>query len=134
MEIKELRIGNIINLINIGQCSIVGLERIDNNVLPVVSNEKREFKTNQNIIEPIQLTEEWLLKFGFEQLNKQPIYTIRVGENIDNKIKLGISIDGWFGMCYDGLIYQGINDNRIKHVHQLQNLYFALTNEELTWK
>lgn len=129
MEIKELRIGNII------ECDgFIGVITTFNNNQCVIKNKSGIKKCYVSICEPIPLTEECLLKFGFEQLNKQPIYTIRVGENIDNKIKLGISIDGWFGICYDGLIYQGINDNKIKYVHQLQNLYFALTNEELTWK
>lgn len=125
MEIKELRFGNIINLINIGQCSIVALERFDNNVLPVVCNEKREFKVNQNIIEPIPLTEEWLLKFGFSKKENKEYWfkedsMIRFAL-LDNVLHCSIGDDEY------GILY-----NRLKYVHQLQNLFFALTNKELT--
>jgi hypothetical protein len=86
-----------------------------------------------NSMNPIPLTEEWLLKMGFDISNSS-------GYNIKNN---GIEIDIWFND--DGLIndiqisstnISGAYPN-IKHfqyVHQLQNLYFALTNEELTMK
>ena len=151
MEIKELRIGNIINLINIGQCSIVALERLDNNVLPVVSNEKREFKVSHNIIEPIPLTEEWLLKFGFKKHGAYEFYFDILNyetsnffdEHIEktnlqfyiyNEHKIEVKID------IDATNVEGEFEGKtlflkhIQYVHQLQNLYFALTNEELTWK
>jgi len=39
-------------------------------------------------------------------------------------------------MCYCDIDYEGTTNDRIKiqYVHQLQNLYFALTGEELTYK
>ena len=42
----------------------------------------------------------------------------------------------YLGGFYWGFDYNNEldNQNNIKHVHQLQNLYFALTNEELTIK
>lgn len=75
---------------------------------------------------PVKLTEEWLLKFGFEKkLNcSNMIYYILAGKclleynlthniaDIVRKVHLDLFID-------------------IKYVHQLQNLYFALTGEEL---
>ena len=67
--------------------------------------------------DPIPLTEEWLIKFGF----------IKVWNNYRLK-PLGYLID-------NRLITVGSNYLRhIKYVHQLQNLYFALTGEELQLK
>lgn len=65
------------------------------------------------MIEPIPLTEEWLLKFGFKPFVKDftkngiIIHTRKRGYVLRKSVPI------------------------IKYVHQLQNLYFALTGEEL---
>lgn len=71
---------------------------------------------------PIPLTEEWLLKFGFELkygcfLLSTNRGTILIEEDLA-QISSVISHDGFMSPC--------------KYVHQLQNLYFALTGSELT--
>jgi hypothetical protein len=77
---------------------------------------------------PIPLTEEWLLKFGFQEKDRRQNRFIK---NDDFELefqgdKVAYCVWGgedaphltqFFGHC--------------KHVHQLQNLYFALTGEEL---
>jgi hypothetical protein len=68
---------------------------------------------------PIPLTEEWLLKFGFVENTtswtrwRKPIGVkeIRLTKNGVNRI------------TYNGM--------RMNHIHQLQNLYHALTHQEL---
>ena len=64
-------------------------------------------------IKPIPLTEEWLIKFGFEKRYED---CFEYGKFILN--------DEFIMMDIDITI-------KCKHVHQLQNLYFALTGEEL---
>jgi hypothetical protein len=59
-------------------------------------------------LQPIPLTAEWVKRFGLNQSNL-------VG-----------------GIYTDGDLY--ITVDMPKYVHQLQNLYFALTGEELTIK
>jgi hypothetical protein len=68
--------------------------------------------------DPITLTEEWLLKFGFE-----------ITDNFQTK-------DRFQTHKQDGIIWfeYGYIVVELNYVHQLQNLYFALTNEELTIK
>jgi hypothetical protein len=106
MEAKELRIGNY------------------------VYNDKKEFYTinwiNESIkVKPIPLTEEWLLKFGFNYIDDDSEY-------------LALKYRGFYIHSDDSDNFSiatiKVQDYRItiKHVHQLQNLYFALTNEELT--
>jgi hypothetical protein len=126
MKANELRIGNLLNHNNGSMVGsfIVGLIHLEDII-------KENFHARE--YEPIPLTEEWLLKMGFDISNSS-------GYNIKNN---GIEIDIWFND--DGLIndiqisstnISGAYPN-IKHfqyVHQLQNLYFALTNEELTMK
>lgn len=71
--------------------------------------------------EPIPLTEEWLIKFGFE-MGKNPkiiqLFPMQLLETPNGfEYFLGYGFGGKFIV--------------IKYLHQLQNLYFALTNEEL---
>lgn len=79
---------------------------------------------------PIPLTEEWLLKFGFKSDDISWEYSKRFGNLY---IMYDIKINSIY--IHDGSRYDGADiPNEIKHVHQLQNLYFALTGEELTLK
>jgi len=76
-------------------------------------------------LEPIPLTEDWLLKFGFRF------------DSIDWEFpKDSIFFIGWYaGKFCLGSGSDGVTkENYIEYVHQLQNLYFALTNEELEVK
>jgi hypothetical protein len=81
---------------------------------------------NEINLKPIPLTEDWLIRLGFEQaMNgwfcKKEYLWLR-------QYKLN---NQWFAGV------NGIGDidcTRIDYVHQLQNLYFALTGEELTIK
>jgi len=73
--------------------------------------------------EPIPLTEEWLLKFGFNKKGfdmKLKGFKLTASTRIIKEDRLG------------AFHYKGTGS--IGTVHQLQNLYFALTNEELTIK
>lgn len=77
--------------------------------------------------QPITLTEEWLIKLGFEK-SKRTDKCYEKGLNIvismaDNKFRF---ITGNF-VCQIIL-------KELEYVHQLQNLYFALTEQELTIK
>ena len=95
------------------------------------------------MFEPIELTEEWLIKFGAfkHELKGQYGYKyffpmldyIYVIERDFNKHQ-----SHFFGIQYTDC--EGIEDQvfnfsfDLKYVHQLQNLYFALTGNELTIK
>jgi len=69
-----------------------------------------------NSFKPIPITEEWLLKAGFEKDETDWWYIDDFGvKRYDN----------------DCFVFYTLN-TIIKFLHQLQNLYFALTGEELT--
>lgn len=78
---------------------------------------------------PIPLTEEWLLKFGFKKdiivdlyrLHNQFGSIIYYPSTSAEKAKINFMLTG---ACF--------MNNTITNVHQLQNLYFALTGRELT--
>lgn len=110
MVIKELRIGNFVKLKNMP---------VPNSYL---IESWREFEMNE--FEPIPLTEEWLVKFGFErdQINN-------TWSNSNSFFAIEFDGNGWVNSINGG---EYTNGTTFQHVHQLQNLYFALTGEELT--
>ncbi len=122
MEAKEIRLGNLIFYptvdLNTGE-----------NVLEIVEATANDIKTQEfkPIFLPIPLTEEWLLKFGFEYHHK---LGSRIFYNIGNLFA---------EICGDGrvAIYGTLKNELIcfvSNVHSFQNLFFALTGEELTIK
>jgi hypothetical protein len=117
MEAKELRIGNLVYQFGIPPA--VEVIRLTKDKILIDAS-------------PIPITEEWLIKFGFYEYD-------RMGENIFFSIKPHNDMN-WnlhfnrniLSVSFKDLIWD--KSFEIKHVHQLQNLYFALTGEELTIK
>ena len=72
---------------------------------------------------PIPITEEWLLKFGFKQWGSYKHLWKLKGVH-------GFTITTVRG-AFDLNEYCFYRVNSIEYVHQLQNLYFALTGNEL---
>lgn len=121
MNKKELRIGNLVDCN--GQVETV--YAIRNSGVDFYRGKTKKSVIMQSYIweaiKPIPLTEEWLLKFGFRteesncfELDNIHINTRRELMWVFTKCKNNIEIE------------------IPEYVHQLQNLYFALTNEELT--
>jgi hypothetical protein len=146
MNTKELRIGNYINgfcgFEDSGdvweKCKVVGLDDvgITDHEIWVESNGNNETFID---FKGIPLTEEWLLKMGFVKkevtlklyysdffINSEINFRLYWPENGRGaSLHLHPDPTDW---------YPPITDDNIKYVHQLQNLYFALTGEELTVK
>ena len=137
---KELRIGNLVIDYEKTTHSVCGIK---NNIIyswwlinsvPLIKMmpkdaggvlEEDPYIEHVGYYNPIPLTEDWLIKFGFE-LNHWET------ENRDQKTMCldGQSIEVWENSSF----YMSEIDLFIKSVHQLQNLYFALTGEELNIK
>lgn len=85
--------------------------------------------------DPIELTEEWLLNFGFDNVRKNLLichneyHNNRINEGVYYVEPVGDAFNNWY-------LYHKVKmiTSNIRYVHQLQNLYFALTGEELTLK
>jgi hypothetical protein len=115
MEAKELRIGNFITSKSSSTYWEINIDDL------ILINE------NPSHYLPIPITEEWLLKFGF--IKDAVLFSIT--ENDEHKSVFSIQYDNHlevFKIPITGFWYE------IKYIHQLQNLYFALTNQELTLK
>ena len=75
--------------------------------------------------EPIPLTEEWLLKFGFRMKAGKFRLPSLSGYHF-------FSLQNPFMAEHDGgFVPSVLCEYTLKYVHQLQNLYFALTGEEI---
>jgi hypothetical protein len=109
MKASELRIRNFVY-----HNHSIGMK------LPVQITEGKDIDLADEF-EPIPLTEEWLLKFGFERKGNQFYNLLKYSE-------VEILIRDNFWTC-DGIVF---SLHCLEYVHQLQNLYFALTGEELT--
>jgi hypothetical protein len=80
--------------------------------------------------EPIPLTEEWLIKMGFEKSVDTTNLFVKI-ENI-NEVQYEITFNEKVGCSLYAEEFW-LKDE-IKYVHTLQNLYYALCGEELTIK
>jgi hypothetical protein len=116
MKASELRIGNYVRSNDVNMASYF---TVTASFLKQNENEMSWF------IEEIPLTEEWLLKFGFELDIEDDGYQKR-------KYKVSVSDEGCLFFINIGYYPEEIAE--FKYVHQLQNLYFALTGKELTFK
>ena len=109
MKGKELRIGNYVQAD--GYYPYADIDGIEKEMVRIGTD-----SFTYEAIEPIKLTEEWFLRLGFVDGQKNGLKLIRINE--------------FYYMCY-------VKESRgldidLKYVHQLQNLYFALTGEELS--
>jgi hypothetical protein len=120
MTRSELRIGNIIDRGDY-HCKVTSITE-DGIMTEPINYEGERFV--EQITKPIPLTEEWLVKFGFETNDwTDKGKTVYVGY-----VKEELMLQGTIkNLTLDG----GGFDIKIKHLHQLQNLYFALTGKEL---
>jgi len=109
MKANELRIDNWI------ESPVIGWAQINTKGIQAIAEGKHKYK-------PIPLTEEWVLKLGFKRMKRSNVF-----------------------FCKRVLIYFHLVDNfaygkshsrtKLKHVHQLQNLFYCLSGgEELTIK
>jgi len=128
MKATELRIGNYVD---ITKCTEDPIEEIM--YYEKVTSVEQRFIGSQSstgnlaeFIDPIPLTEEWLLRFGFKESKTF------FGHNSFEK-------DGYHliknGKYFEFLVIgSSVILAKIKYVHKLQNLYFALMGEELEMK
>ena len=122
MNANELRIGNLINTIStnkVFESFITDVKGYD-----ILRCEEKSFKYWS--YEPIPLTEKWLSDFGFKKTNES--------EEVE-----WYSLNGFEIAIHEEdekvyFVYQHMVLRHIINVHQLQNLYFAITGTELSYE
>ena len=129
MKASELRIGNWVKYDS--QYHVVtSIHRGGNVSVRLLDENFPSETTGITKIQPIPLTEEWLVKFGFNVI-KHVMAKIALTEGW-----LEIETDFSYGIIPNEEAYSFGHwwSGKLKYVHQLQNLYFALTGEELKIK
>lgn len=116
MKANELRIGNWVMVFPVKNPQQVCDVMFDS------VNTESVFGQHYGEVDPIPLTEDWLLKFGFNRRQIKDLISYNTNQlelyqyaSNNNKI---------FFEYADGEV-------QLKYVHQLQNLHFALTGMEL---
>jgi hypothetical protein len=129
MKSTEFRLGNYI-LLRGNLCQIVVISGLISESVSAVMidkhGEKRHLYGEMQDIEGNELTEEWLLKFGFTKSFAVNNFAIQTEAGV-----LDLTPSENIG-CHTY-----IEDNwirTIESVHELQNLYHAITGKELTLK
>lgn len=110
MRVEELRIGNLVT------------DKYADGTKYITKVDVSQIEYPHNC-EPIPLTEEWLVKLGFDECYKTKHKQGILKQYSKSRIKFDVS--------NSGNIYYSHKNIPIYDVHQLQNLYFALTGEEL---
>ena len=124
MDAKELRIGNWVNHPDYGEWQWE-FSRSDYDAYQM------------DAFSPIPLTEEWLVRFGFEKVIsvtfKIDLTGVRTLELIIvlQHVRNIVALHDNYGKEQKEIIF---TRTPIQYIHQLQNLFFALKGEELTFK
>ncbi len=124
VKINSLSVGNYLKKDGV-------VVKIDARSIFDIWNEKGIIKHGY---EPILLTEEWLLKLGFNKEYHHDYIGIDVGDT-----DFVLTYPNVIGEFWEHFIFQfeagGVSKlKEIKYVHELQNLFHSLTGTELTRK
>jgi hypothetical protein len=121
MKASELRIGNYYNQFgNETKISWVNLKELES------------APEGQIWCKPIDLTDEWLLRFGFEKKGHGFSDNIYYKQQEWANWAYSVTISETGMVIKHGFMNQWSELKALNYVHELQNLYFALTGEELT--
>lgn len=139
IDAKELRIGNFIRWrLGGGQLITGRAHAIEKHKIAIGEDENGIGYMLLQGIEPIPLTEEWLLKFGFEQElleEENPsegyFYSLALSDDVYCDLEILSGDRSGFMEVY---LFPYDDNFRFKYVHQLQNIYFVLTGKELTYE
>jgi len=127
MGTGELRLKNLV----LWDGKVVSIDLIATDTVNVLDKNSITgwYTVNDKEIQPIELTEEWLIKFRFKKYTHEPI------EGEEDKCEeyciSKLSIVDWGHGFIMSNSFSFTLRIELKYVHQLQNLYFALTGEEL---
>ena len=128
MQTNELRIGNWV-LYNDLYCKIAGIDK--DQVLIEYHNGETDY-CHIAYIDPIEFTEELLFEIGFVQrndyyiLSNENMYLIYYKDSFKQELVSVVKRKRKY-YCYKN----ELKHYDIKYLHQLQNVYYLLTGEEL---
>ncbi len=119
LKIEEIRIGNYVNYFSESAERWFDNHVVDINMLECIEDGRSDHAHG------IPLTEQWLLDLGFEKVQDN-VYSI---DTVVSPLRFCLWKDNFlwrFG--FDGITMHCF---KMDYVHQLQNLYYAITGQEL---
>ena len=124
MKANELRIGNLVKWYDVSKVLELHSEKNKFDNVYIECEESFEW-TEYNKLEPIPLTEEWLLKFGF--------LIIEINGKFEATLP-NFRYNIYWNKYTDGFLFCDGETVLINfyYVHELQNLVFVLGQRELT--
>lgn len=125
MKASELRIGNYVD----GEGKTIIIESINWDGINGCIDRYDEYSIDA--LKPIPLTEQWLLDFGFRKYGTY--FTRKYGKRVKYH-KVTPKFHKESKNYREPYFVYNPSRIEINYVHQLQNLHFSLTGEELTIK
>lgn len=127
MKTTELRIGNFIKY----GADTLSVKQFTERTILLNGLRDTLINIDSESAEPIPLTEEWLINLGFEKglISTGNKEEYGYSKNLLMLLRFQES-DNWYACPYG----YPIGIERTFHVHQLQNIFYALTGKELTHK
>lgn len=126
MDTHELRLGNHIMFSEDG--TVFEVTSIDINGMGV-RNEDEEIWIEHDVFEPIPLTEQWLLELGFRRHHADYSNDVLYIKNVPNNNEFEWGV-------YPNELGSGIQiqyRRKLKYIHELENIYFSITNINLSY-
>lgn len=120
IKASELRIGNYY------QDELGNVKVVTPNTIEDVWNAQRSW------CKPIPLTEEWLERLGFIKQDFRMSGCHVYQKGVHRVLKSFTNPDSFYSMCIDGVSPPTWSISDFEYVHQLMNVYYSLTGEELT--
>lgn len=140
IKAKDLRIGNLIatgtifkETSNIGKVLSIGLEECEFEQIYCECEESFEWFFKDNFC-GIPLTEEWLIKFGFKKIITPWEYFKGETIHYQNEFCWVYLLGECFEIEINTLCERHNLARQYKYVHELQNIHYSITNQELTIK
>lgn len=133
MESKELRIGNLVTTEWDKDEFFVVTCIDDTDCSVILEDDGSQDEILLVVVKPIPLSEYWLVKAGFEKEEEYEFGVLICYRYILETRKTNCVFTSNYST--EECIYVNYNQGGvdIEYVHQLQNLYFALTGTELTF-
>lgn len=150
IKASELRIGNLVEAPVVSIANKNGIQTIEHHgsaILKIGANNLMMIDNCEMDLKPIPITEKWLERFGFKKTGESSYepnkpdereyewYTPRVSTIYDilylnGSCKNGYTLVVPYGEWGD----RKFISKTINYIHELQNLWFSLSGEELTLK
>lgn len=146
MNIKELRVGNIVevNHFEYGDmfASVTSINDVGDLCLHLLDERftKEEYECTMNEVTPIPITEEILLKIGFKKKRDGYLHYSDYNDEFSIKFDLGYAFIEYANLCFNPEDVTETNYGsslefpNTLHLHTLQNIWHLLTDKELEIK